>query len=59
MAFSTAAGLTEERDSNAAFLFVWPDGDLQKPAEKLPKVSIALTTRRCLTSSILANSKAM
>eukprot|EP01026_Neomeris_dumetosa_P055281 TRINITY_DN5015_c0_g2_i1.p2 TRINITY_DN5015_c0_g2~~TRINITY_DN5015_c0_g2_i1.p2 ORF type:complete len:316 (-),score=40.55 TRINITY_DN5015_c0_g2_i1:517-1431(-) len=28
----------EDRDSMAAFLFTWPDGDTSKPAMKLPKV---------------------
>mmetsp|Transcript_16447 Transcript_16447/g.41743 ORF Transcript_16447/g.41743 Transcript_16447/m.41743 type:complete len:308 (-) Transcript_16447:34-957(-) len=30
-------GLGEDRDSIAAFLFTWPDGDTSKPAVKLPK----------------------
>ena len=30
-------GLGEDRDSLAAFLFTWPDGDTSKPAIKLPK----------------------
>lgn len=30
--------LGENRDSNAAFLFTWPDGDTNQPAIKLPKV---------------------
>ena len=32
------AGLGEDRDSLAAFLFTWPDGNTSKPALKLPKV---------------------
>jgi len=31
-------GLSEDRDSNAAFLFTWPDGNTQAAAKKLPKV---------------------
>lgn len=31
-------GLCEDRDSNAAFLFTWPDGNTRVPAIKLPKV---------------------
>lgn len=31
-------GLGEDRNSLAAFLFTWPDGDTRKPAIKLPKV---------------------
>lgn len=31
-------GLGEERDSIAAFLFSWPDGDITKRPIKLPKV---------------------
>lgn len=31
-------GIGEDRDSIAAFLFTWPDGDQSKPAIKLPKV---------------------
>ena len=31
-------GLGEDRDSLAAFLFSWPDGDTTQPAVKLPKV---------------------
>lgn len=31
-------GLGEDRDSIAAFLFTWPDGDTSKPAIKLPKI---------------------
>lgn len=30
-------GLGEDRDSIAAFLFTWPDGDTSSPAIKLPK----------------------
>jgi hypothetical protein len=30
--------LGEDRASNGAFLFVWPDGDVTKPPLKLPKV---------------------
>uniref|UniRef100_A0A061R4X3 TLDc domain-containing protein n=1 Tax=Tetraselmis sp. GSL018 TaxID=582737 RepID=A0A061R4X3_9CHLO len=30
-------GLGEDRDSVAAFLFTWPDGDVTRPATKLPK----------------------
>lgn len=33
-------GLGENRDSNAAFLFTWRDGDITKPPIKLPKVLI-------------------
>lgn len=33
------AGLSEERDSNAAFLFSWQDGNTSKPVIKLPKVT--------------------
>ena len=32
------AGLGEDRDSLAAFLFTWPEGDPSQPALKLPKV---------------------
>ena len=32
------AGLGEDRDSLAAFLFTWPDGDTSQAAIKLPKV---------------------
>lgn len=31
-------GLGEDRASNGAFLFTWPDGDTSKPGLKLPKV---------------------
>lgn len=31
-------GIGEDRDAIAAFLFTWPDGDVSKPAIKLPKV---------------------
>lgn len=32
------AGLGEDRDSIASFLFTWPDGDVTKNPIKLPKV---------------------
>jgi hypothetical protein len=31
-------GLGEDRNSLAAFLFAWPDGDTSKRPQKLPKV---------------------
>ncbi len=33
-------GLGEDRNSLAAFLFTWPDGNTSKPAIKLPKARI-------------------
>lgn len=41
-------GLGEDRDSIAAFLFTWPDGDTSKDPIKLPKVggaSLAVVDR--------------
>ena len=37
-------GLGEDRDSIAAFLFCWPDGNTAQPATKLPKVRAACGT---------------
>jgi hypothetical protein len=35
-------GLGDDRDSIAAFLFTWPDGDTSKDPTKLEKVSVVL-----------------
>ena len=43
-------GLGEDRDSIAAFLFTWPDGDTSKKAIKLPKVRAA---KLCLNPEAL------
>lgn len=49
---SMAVGLSEERDSNAAFLFSWPDGNVAHPAVKLPKVHLFTSTTQDLDTAL-------